>query len=199
MVGLSSIRLWIVAVSFLPLASATADEPPRAAPEAYVRGIGDKIIGVLNASDTPRPERLGAIRKIFAAEIDFDLVSKFVLGRHWRNTAPKQRAEFRKVYKRYVTARYAGMLMNYGGETFAVVKSQTLSNRDALVETAIRTADGKAVKMDIRVSAESKKHAVIDVYIEGVSFLITNRKEFDPIIVRNGITALLEKLKGVPQ
>lgn len=174
---------------------AVAAGPTQEAAE-FVRSLGAEAIAILttpNATDEQRNERY---RDLLDRGFALDTISRFVLGRHWRAASVEQRSEYRRLFREYVLDTYASRLNRYTGETFEVIKSLPLDEKDTLVSTEIRRPDGgPPIRVDYRVRQRREAHKVVDVQVEGVSLVTTQRAEFASIISRDGIDGLLKLLR----
>ena len=99
------------------------------------------------------------------------------------------------LFREFVLDTYAERLDGYAGETFEVVKAQVLDERDTMVSTEIRGTDGPAIRVDYRVRAIGGVHKIVDVLVEGVSLIVTQRAEFASVINREGLDGLIARLR----
>ena len=68
---------------------------------------------------------------------------------------------------------------------------------DALVATeATLSSRPQPVRIDWRVRAAGAKYRMIDVAVEGVSLVVSNRSEFDSVVGRQGLDALITQIRG---
>ena len=61
--------------------------------------------------------------------------------------------------------------------------------------TEIRSADSPPIRVDYRVRARNDKLQVVDILVEGISLIVTQRSEFASIINRDGLEGLMSKLR----
>ena len=81
---------------------------------------------------------------------------------------------------------------------FTVTGSRSAGDEDLLVGTELAAGPGRPPnRIDWRVHrARDGRLVVLDVVVEGVSLLVTNRAEFDSIVARSGIDGLLREMRG---
>ena len=184
-----------LAVALWSSESAAAEDPPDEAAK-FVRRLGNEAIAILsttNATDEQREERF---RDLLERGFAVDTIARFVLGRHWRVVTPEERLEYRRLFRLYVLDTYASRLDGYAGETFDILKAQPLDERDTMVSTQIIRPDGgPPIRVDYRVRQRAEQYKVVDVHVEGVSLVITQRSEFGSIIDRKGFEGLVELLR----
>ncbi len=181
-------------VSLWSSVSVAAADPAQNAAD-FVQALGDEAIAVLQTPDITDEQRNERYRDLLDRGFALDTISRFVLGRHWRTATEEQRAEYRSLFREYVLDTYASQLNNYTGETFAIVKSLALDDKDTMVNTEIRRPEGPPIRVDYRVRVRKESHKVVDIRVEGVSLVITQRSEFASIIARDGVDGLLQLLR----
>ena len=63
------------------------------------------------------------------------------------------------------------------------------------MRTTISDPAGKPIVVDFRVRPDGDSFKVIDVVVEGLSMLKTQRDEFSSVIQRNGLDGLINSLQ----
>ena len=129
----------------------------------------------------------------------FDLrtIGRFILGRYWRRATRAERREFEHLFEDYIVATYAARLGRYKGETLVVGSARGDGNGDMLVNTEVIPRQGPAARVEWRVRGNAGNYKIIDVVVEGVSMVITQRSEFASVIQRSGgqVAGLLDELR----
>ena len=162
----------------------------------FVRKLGDDTIAVLATPDTTAEQRKARFRELLDEGFAVETIGRFVLGRYWRAATPAQRSDFLRLFREFILETYAGRLGTYAGETSKVIKELPLDEKDTLVSTEIRSPDGPPIRVDYRVRARPAGLKIIDVFVEGVSLITTQRAEFASVINRTGgVEGLLELLR----
>ncbi len=182
----------VVAFSSLPSDAAGA---PSHDPAKFVKWLGDEAIAILTTPNTIAEERKERYRDLLDRGFAVDIIARFVLGRHWRAATREQREEYRRLFREFVLDTYAERLDGYAGQTFEILEALPLGDVDTIVRTEIRQPDGPPIRVDYRVRQRREAFKVIDVQVEGISLITTQRSEFNSIIARDGIDGLLELLR----
>ena len=126
---------------------------------------------------------------------DLDLVARLILGRHWRTASAEQQEEYLELFRAFALHTLASRLDVYGGQDFEITGAKVVGRDDALVSTRI-LSDGPPVAVDWRVRQRDDDSMVaIDVIVEGVSLIVTQRSEFGAVIERRGLDGLLAELR----
>lgn len=194
-------RLNLVAGLLFALSGASFATASQAAvnqtPGEFINALGNEALQVLRATDISTTEREEQFRSLFVKGFDVNRISRFVLGRYWRRATPEQQKRYSELFEAFVVKSYARRLSAYDGETFEVKNTVVRNDREAMVETFVAGADGPPVRIDWRILTENGDHKIVDVVVEGVSMLITQRSEFAAVIERNGgnIDGLIQALE----
>ena len=185
------LALALLAIGVAP--GARADPNPEAA-RALVETVGP---GPEDPA-RPRPQRAAEVHELvdtLSGPIDLDLVARLILGRYWRTATEAQRADYLKLFRDFALHTLASRLDVYGGQDFEVTGAKAVGDQDALVSTRI-VSDGPPVEVDWRIRERADHSLVaIDVIVEGVSLIVTQRSEFGAVIDRQGMDGLLAELR----
>ena len=166
--------------------------------ELFITDLGDRTIEILEQPDLTVEEATSRFREVFSSNFDIPTIGRFVLGRYWRTATPTQRDEFLELFRELIVETYARRFTEYSGQSFKVLGSRDLSERDAMVSTAIVAPDGGTIAtIDWRVRQRDGRQRIIDVVVEQISMGVTQRSDFDAVIQRGGgnIDTLLDALR----
>ena len=167
---------------------------------AFVRSIGDDVIAILgDKANSTLAEREAAFREVMDRGFDIPTVSRFVLGRHWKSATNEQRAQFSAIFLDFIARVYASRFdsYSYGGERFTVRSAIADESGDTIVRARVaRPSGADPVELDFRVRSKDGNHRVVDLYVEGISMLLTHRAEFGSVINRKGIDGLLSDIRA---
>ena len=193
----------MVAALIVALLAAAGGERAAAQDEqviAFVQSVGADVIAILGNKDTSTfAEREAALRDVMVRGFDIPLVTRFVLGRHWKAASDEQRSEFAAIFLDFLARVYASRFdsYSYGGETFTVHSAIADESGDTIVRARVaRPSGADPVELDFRVRPKEGGHKVVDLYVEGISMLLTHRAEFSSVVNRDGIEGLLSGLRA---
>jgi phospholipid transport system substrate-binding protein len=180
-------------------AHAQADQAALDGAVALIRNLADQAFGVLRRQDVSLEEREAVFRRLLREGFDMEFIGRFVLGKHWRELTPEQRAEYLDVFSEYVLQTYSRRLGGYAGQTFAVIGARPAGQQDAVVQTRIDQPSGPPILADWRVRPSAGGYRIVDVMVEGVSMAVTQRSEFGAVVQRDGVAGLIEALRARTQ
>ena len=120
-----------------------------------------------------------------------------MLGRYWRTASAEQRKDYLELFRGYVLA---GITRRLGGakgvEKVEVTGSRPGRGQDSMVATLVTLGNGAAPSpIEWRVRRTGDGYRIIDVTVEGVSLVVTNRNEFGAIVAKSGLDGLLQQLR----
>ncbi len=196
------VRRWliIVIIAFFGVASspqAWAEEDKTSAKEAaeFLSAMGTEALAVLGDQSGTLEEREARVRTLLNKSFDFKKIGRFVLGRAWRRASSEQKAEYLKLFTEFVLRTYTSRLGGYSGQSFKVVKTAPLGKRDVLVTTEIGRPGAPPLLCGWRVRGSEGNYKILDVMVEGISMIATQRSEFAALVRRNGVDGLIETLR----
>ncbi len=167
-----------------------------AAPAArFVDSLGQRVIAILRDERLDRQARLDQLTRVIDEATDLSLVARLVLGRYWREASEAQRKEYVALFRALVLKTMADRLDSYGGETYEIVGTQQVDDRDTIVSTRIARPGGTPIAVDWRIREQSGRLVLIDIVAEGVSMVVTQRSEVTEIAGRAGLDGLLEEMR----
>ena len=173
--------------------SQTASAANAAGAKNFVDALATQVLDLVKDSGVSASEKKAKIESIFSDKVDIDFVAKFVLGKHWRTATPEQQASYVAAYKPFILKNYANKLTKYSGQTYTL-KNARADGDSSLVTMEINDPDGQKVNVDYKLKGDSN-FKIVDIAVEGVSLLTTQRSEFNGIVERKGLDGLIDALK----
>ena len=170
-------------------------EPSAEQARELIQGVGNQVLDILGDPSLSDDQKLERLVGLLEGPIDLDLVARLILGRHWRTASEAQRQEYLELFRGYALNFLASKLHLYRGQSYEVLDAQVISERDALVTTRIFDNQGPPLKVDWRLRDREGALMAIDVVVEGVSLIVTQRSEFGSVIERAGFEGLLAELR----
>ncbi len=185
--------LFVISGASQVLTAESAAEDPMGA-EEFVRQLANDALGILNDTMLTQDERDEAFRSLLKDGFALDYVSRLVLGRHGRTASTAQMAEYNRVFPEYILRIYSSRLTEFGDEEIFVDGTAPAGKRDVYVRSQIIRPDGPPLAADWRVRRIKEKFRIIDLKIEGISMVITQRDEFLAKIASSGLDSLIADL-----
>ncbi len=167
-------------------------------PSQFIASLGDNAISMLVDDALTNAERITLFRGLMVERFDLPLMSRYVLGVHWRRASAEQREEYAVLFEAFIVRIYSSRLGNYGGETLRV-KSARAAGKDTIVTSEVRGPGTPSLKVDWRVRGDAGTYKVVDIIVEGASMVTMQRDEFASVIRRSGgnLEGLLARLRAI--
>ena len=173
-----------------PVSAGTLDEAIK-----FVQNLGDNAIEVLKAPNTSPEQRRAEFQALLDRGFAVKTIGRFALGRNWRAATPEQQQEYLSLFRQFILNTYASRLDGYSGQSFNVVDARPIDDKDTLVNTEIGQTDAEPLRVDYRVRTKQGTYKIVDVLVEGISLITTQRSEFSSIINREGFDGLLKLMR----
>ena len=124
-------------------------------------------------------EQKTELEKLFQKYVDIPIIARAVLGKSWRDANTDQRTKFVYAFKNYVSNKYGRQFSEFKGTTLEIIKSRdTLTKAGVLISTEVVVPGNSPLKVVWQVSDGSGSLKLIDLRVEGISMLSTERQEF---------------------
>tara|TARA_Y100000389_G_scaffold196123_1_gene228508 strand:- start:2112 stop:2687 length:576 start_codon:yes stop_codon:yes gene_type:complete len=128
--------------------------------------------------------------------IDFQWISRYVLGKQYHNFTKQQKSDFTKLYKVFLINTYGPKFDNYSAKSFKIDAIEEKKKYN-FVKSTLEISDGTRVSFAFRIKRDKidNKFKIIDVIVEKVSLIITQKSEFSSAIAQSGISNFLKKMQ----
>jgi len=183
---LAALFIAVLVAAGLPPGPARADEFGAEA-KKFIEILTSDAISMLTVEDISKTERADRFRRLMNENFAIKGIAKFVIGRHWRKATEYEKKEYLQLFEDLLVDTYADRFAKYSGEKLVVNKSEVRGKGDALVHTIMIRADGaKPLKVTWRVRGKKGIYKIVDIMVEGISMVVTQKSEFASFIQKNG-------------
>lgn len=164
--------------------------------EEYVQKLTDHAFEILRDKNIDRHQRINISINLLEKNLDLNWMANFALGFHRRSATNEQINKFIDVYKKLVLWQYAHSISGYQGEKFRMQSVQQLNEDEFVVKSKIaRENNRQDLNTDFLVRKfDAGDFKVFDIVTEGISYINSQRSEFNSFINTNGLDALIEHL-----
>lgn len=180
----------ITAALLLQPVAAQAGSPQEA--KQYVDNVASQVLDVLKTG-TSKADKQAKLESLFSTMVDIPYVAKYVLGKHWPTATPEQQQAYVAAYKPFVLRNYASKLTKYSGQNYKLKDARNMGG-DQVVTMEIVDPGNPSVFVDYRLREDTGSYKVVDIAVEGVSLVATQRSEFNSIVSSKGLDYLIEAL-----
>jgi phospholipid transport system substrate-binding protein len=137
------------------------------------------------------------ITELMLPHIDFQRMSKWVLGKYWRRANIEQREQFVNEFRQLILRTYSTALLEFSEQKINVLPVRAVADaREVTVRTEILAQQGPVIPVAYDLYLDKNQQwKVYDVSIDGISLVSNYRSSFSTQIRRGGgINALLDRL-----
>lgn len=146
-------------------------------------------------SDAATAAKQSKLEHLFRSNVDIAWIAKFVAGKHWRSATAKQRVDYLKHYEAFLLKNYASRLTDYSGQSYEITSIRDEGDSEYVLAMELINVGEPNVVIDYRIRNSGSTHKVIDIVVEGVSMITTQRSEFGSVISQKGFDFLISALK----
>ena len=166
-------------------------------PVAFVQSLGQRAIALLSDESLSAAERKSVFRELLIDRFDMPSIGRLVMARYWRQMTAAQRDVFGPLFEDFVVTTYSRRLDAYSGEQLTLGRARKAGKKVTAVGSQVTRGQGQPVDVDWMLRRNDGRWYVIDVVIEGVSMVISQRSEFATVISQQGgIDGLIDNLRS---
>ena len=134
--------------------------------------------------------------------VDFNRVSRLVLGKHWRRADKAQRERFINEFRGFLVRTYVTAMVEFSDQIIShsnnikYLPFRNESADDVSVRMMISQQDRPPVQVTYSLfqKTPTSNWMIYDLAVEGISLATTYRSSFSTQIRRGGLDALIDKL-----
>ena len=135
--------------------------------------------------------------EVIFSRVDFDTLSRWVLGKYWRTASPQQRTAFIAEFREMILRSYLRSVSAYRDNGVRFL--QPRSDREkglAVVNAEIDQPDGPVAHVTFRMRRVTEEWKIYDVAVEGISLVATHRTSFSQQIRSDGMDSLIARMRA---
>lgn len=135
------------------------------------------------------------VREVVFPHFDFPLISRYVLGKAWKQTSADDQQRFVDEFSTLMLHTYGSALLAIKDEAVEFLPVSAKPGASMVtVKTEVRNGDEKPFPVDYRLASQTGEWKVVDVKIDGISLVRTYRSEYGAIVQRQGLDELITAL-----
>ncbi|WP_236870048.1 MlaC/ttg2D family ABC transporter substrate-binding protein [Candidatus Bandiella numerosa] len=161
----------------------------------FVNDTAKQVISVIESTsaDSQKEQEL---RDIFCNSVDIDWMARFALGKYYKEINQQQLNEYLVAYKNFLINTYVSKFSEYNGVNFDIESVKYISSSQYIVSTKIlnKKYTSKYISVAYRIKMINNHFLIRDIIAEDISLILGQRADFNSIISKEGIQALIEKL-----
>ena len=178
--------------------SVRAQELSEAEALQFASTKGEELLMSFQEPDLAK--RYQKLDELFLNYIDVDYVSRFVVGKYWRQMTDEQRVRYRKIFVKYGLIYYKTLTLDYAKKLTYIFlgaeKDWQLVNVSTIVQVDLGEQEKQNVVLIFRLHKTGNIIKAVDVKVAESSLLLAYRSKFYEMIAQsdNEIEWFLEDL-----
>lgn len=197
--GENNVKRWMIFFCAALLSLSFGAGAAEATPDALVKTVADDVLQVIRTTKDKAALRRAAEQKVLP-HFDFRAMTQLAVGQHWRQATPEQQKALEEAFRTLLVNTYTASLnvASTTGKESVDVKPTAMKpgDTDAIVRTAVRTANRPPIPVDYRMTKTPNGWKVYDVIVENLSLVTNYRSSFASEIGRSGIDGLVRALQA---
>ena len=169
--------------------------------EASATLVDDLVLRIRNAVETgPKSTQIkDETSAIIDTFFDYDLIARFTAGNAWRTASDSEKQAYKAAFRNVLLSLASKNFNSLKSLEYESGKITSKGEKLVIVQGKITDKSGKLPDVIINWRVSTKKDQpprIIDVEIQNISMLITQRQEHVAVINRNGgsFQALIDQL-----
>jgi phospholipid transport system substrate-binding protein len=136
------------------------------------------------------------VDEILLPHADFQRMSRWVMGKYWKQSSESQRQQFVREFKQLLIRTYATAIHRVTPEDIRYLPERNSGKADkTVVRTEVSPEGMTVIPVHYHMHRKNGRWLVYDVRIEGVSLVANYRSAFSAEIKAIGIDGLIARLK----
>jgi len=197
--GVDVLMKRLLTVGLLMLALGSGWTVAATPPENVVQQTSERMLDALRQNratiDRDPGQIYALVNQIVLPNFDFELMSRWVLGRAWQQATPEQRRQFTEEFRALLVRTYAKALLEYADEAIKVSPAGAPAGAEATVRTEVQPKSGRPIQINYSMHLGNDAWKVYDVTVDGISLVTNYRDTFASQVRANGMDAVITDLR----
>ena len=123
---------------------------------------------------------LAEMERVLNPVVDFDYISKRVMGKYYRRANAEQRAQFSDVFKTTLLKTYAKALVGFKIESYRMVEPSKSSPdpKKQAVSVAVKSTNGAEYTLVYFMLKRDGQWALVNASLDGINLRLTFKNQF---------------------
>lgn len=162
---------------------------------AEIRSYYQAVLDQTSQLATKQPLDKEGIRQMLSTHMDINWMANFSLGKHKKQLTQSENDEYIAAYRDWILRRAEDMFSKHYQQGRIVIRDVSSSSNGFFIKTEVKSAEGETINVTygIKVVGEEQPK-IIDIIVEHVSTIVTDKDIFDNILNQKGIKGLIEEL-----
>ncbi len=185
----------LVGVLFTGMVLAEEVNTLKAAPDVLLKARMDQVMTVLKQKELDPNIMAARVEKIVTPLLDVAVMPRLAIRDHWKKMSKEQQTQYQTLFVKYLKNSYRSKLMLYSNEKITYKKPVITKPTLIQIPTELTSKD-KIIEVIYYFRQTQGFWKIYNVKIQGVGLIESYKSQFNEVIQKDGIDALLEQLKN---
>lgn len=172
------------------------------APDAVIQTTVQEVLSVVKGDKEIQSGNQKKVQELVDAKVlprfDFERMTKSAMGKNWRQATPEQRKSLVTEFRNMLVGTYTKAFVQYRDQVVQVLPLKLAANADqAVVSTRIVKQGTQPISVKYYMEKVGDEWKVVDVEIENLRIVVSQRGSFDTKVKQVGIDGLIKELSGM--
>lgn len=170
--------------------------PAALGPQEVVNETSTRVVSILSNGNLSSDEKRKQIEEVVYEQVDFETLSRLVLGQNWKRLSAEQQRQFMQEFRKHLSVTYGRNIDSYKNEKVQIVGGREEARGDyTVLSRIVRGGGSQDIVVDYRLRQRDGQWRIIDIIVEGVSLVSNFRSQFQDIIAQGGPQKLIDLLR----
>ncbi len=186
--------LALAAFTLLPL---PAHASPEARARALVTQLSSEALNLIRSGQS-EAQLYPEFERLLVRYGDMPAVAQATLGPPWRSASAAQRSAYVAAFQTYLARKYGKQFREFRQAEITISRVRDAGQAGLLVETVVRRPNQADATVGWQVSERSGQPKVVNIVIEGISLIATERVEIGAMLeaARGSLDGLIQTLRA---
>lgn len=164
----------------------------------FIEDFSTRAIGVLTNKDLTEEQSFQEYRSILNDAFAIDYIARISLSRHRKKASKEELAAYYALFPEFILKVNSSRLKKLDTTKIEVDKVTPHAKSDIFIRTKAYNSENRALDVDWRVRSDKDGNVkIIDIKIEGISMVATQRDDFTARISTSGIDGLNKYMQNI--
>lgn len=173
--------------------------------KSWAQDQGNLLLSTFQEKDVA--VKYATLDKLFLNYVDLEYISKFVMGKHWKEMSAEQQSRYQDLFKRYALGVYKSFPLTFQEEIkFEILQADTRSDYTdvtAMIDLAgnLKDLNQQKINVSFRLRKKGNEIKLIDIKLAESSLILSYRNRFYQMVADTDgdLEWFLEDLETVTQ
>ena len=194
------IRCFLLTLFLFPLNANADNQDPDTQQKAreFIESFAERAISIINNKDLTESEYLGEYRSILNETFAINYIARISLSRHRKKASKEELLIYYSLFPEFILKVNSSRLRKLDTKKIVIEKITPHAKLDIFIRTKAYNSENKSLDIDWRVRSDKDGNIkIIDVKIEGISMVATQRDDFTARISSSGVNGLNQYMKNI--